>query len=125
RPVPARAPQGPRVSQSLAMRLPLSGRHSTSKTAGPVLPGPRGWSGPARGRSVYLQAPSEWRATSIQTCGLWPFSVGAGAPLIGAPLGRHILTGATVCGDPVSWFQRAGLLTAPTASVLGLQRYGK
>ena len=90
-----------------------------------MLPGPRGWSGPARGRSVYLQAPPEWRATSIQTCGLWPFSVGAGAPLIGAPLGKHILTGATVCGDPISWFQRAGLLTAPTASVLGLQGFGK
>ena len=125
RPVPARPPQGARVSQSRSMRVPLPRRHNASKPAGPVLPGPRGWSGPARGRSVYLQAPAEWRATSIQTCGLWPFSVGAGAPLIGAPLGKHILTGATVCGDPISWFQRAGLLTAPTASVLGLQGFGK
>jgi len=56
---------------------------------------------------------------------MWPFSVGAGAPLIGAPLGRHLLTGATVCGDPISWFQRAGLLTAPTAFVIGLQGFGK
>ena len=45
--------------------------------------------------------------------------------LIGAPLGKHLLTGATVCGDPISWFQRAGLLTAPTAFVMGLQGFGK
>ena len=56
---------------------------------------------------------------------MWPFSVGAGAPLIGAPLGKHLLTGATVCGDPISWFQRASLLTAPTAFVMGLQGFGK
>ena len=74
---------------------------------------------------MYLQPPAEWRATSVQACGLWPFSVGAGAPLIGAPLGKHLLTGATVCGDPISWFQRASLLTAPTAFVMGLQGFGK
>ena len=90
-----------------------------------MLPGPRGWPGPGAGRSVYLQTPAEWRATSVQACGLWPFSVGAGAPLIGAPLGKHLLTGATVCGDPISWFQRASLLTAPTAFVMGLQGFGK
>ena len=90
-----------------------------------LVPGPRGWHGPGRGRSIYLQPPAEWRATSVQACGMWPFAVGAGAPLIGAPLGRHLLTGATVCGDPISWFQRAGLLTAPTAFVIGLQGFGK
>ena len=74
---------------------------------------------------MYLQPPAEWRGTSVQACGLWPFSVGAGAPLIGAPLGKHLLTGATVCGDPISWFQRASLLTAPTAFVMGLQGFGK
>src|SRR5213075_3105932 len=50
--------------------------------------------GSARGRSVYVQAAPEWRATSVQACGMWPFSVGAGAPLIGAPLGKHLSTGA-------------------------------
>jgi hypothetical protein len=107
------------------MRPRLPHRRPASTTSGPLHPGPRGWSGPARGRSTYLQAPAEWRATTVQSCGLWPFSVGAGAPLIGAPLGRHVLTGATVCGDPISWFQRAGLLTAPTAFVMGLNGFGK
>ena len=108
------------------MRAPLTHRRRHhAKAAGPLHPGPRGWAGPGRGRSVYVQAPAEWRATSVQACGLWPFSVGAGAPLIGAPLGKHVLTGATVCGDPISWFQRAGLLTAPTAFVMGLNGFGK
>ena len=42
-----------------------------------------------------------------------------------APLGKHLLTGATVCGDPISWFQRAGLLTAPTAFVMGCRGSGR
>ena len=100
-------------------------RQAARAGQGPLLPGPRGWHGPGAGRSVYLQPPAEWRGTSVQACGLWPFSVGAGAPLIGAPLGKHLLTGATVCGDPISWFQRASLLTAPTAFVMGLQGFGK
>ena len=105
------------------MRLP---RHKQeARGEGPLLPGPRGWAGAGGGRSVYLQPPAEWRGTSVQACGMWPFSVGAGAPLIGAPLGKHLLTGATVCGDPISWFQRASLLTAPTAFVMGLQGFGK
>ena len=119
------APESPRISQSRAMRLSLRRQRAASTTSGPLHPGPRGWSGVARGRSTYLQAPAEWRATTVQSCGLWPFAVGGGAPLVGAPLGRHVLTGATVCGDPISWFQRAGLLTAPTAFVMGLNGFGK
>jgi hypothetical protein len=110
------------------MRRPRLHRDRAEKPlrpSGPAVPGPRGWAGRGRGRSVYLQTPTEWRGTSVQVCGLWPFSVGAGAPLIGAPLGKHLLTGATVCGDPISWFQHSNLLTAPTAVVMGLQGFGK
>ena len=125
RAVPARASEGPRADPASAMSPAPAPSTTPASPPGPLLPGPRGWPGRARGRSVYLQPPAEWRATSVQACGLWPFSVGAGAPLIGAPLGKHLLTGATVCGDPISWFQRAGLLTAPTAFVMGLQGFGK
>ena len=85
----------------------------------------RGWRGRGGGHSTYLQPPPEWRGTTVQVCGLWPYGVGAGAPLIGAPLGKHLLSGATVCGDPISWFQHAGLLTAPTAFVLAREGFGK
>ena len=119
------APEGPRADPPGAMSLSRRRQRPEGRRQGPLLPGPRGWHGAAAGRSVYLQTPAEWRGTSVQACGLWPFSVGAGAPLIGAPLGKHLLTGATVCGDPISWFQRASLLTAPTAFVMGLQGFGK
>ena len=85
----------------------------------------RGWPGPGGGRCSYLQPPREWRGTTAQVCGLWPYSVGAGAPLIGAPLGRHLFSGATVCGDPISWFQHAGFIPAPTSFVLAREGFGK
>ena len=70
-------------------------------------PGPRGWTGRGRGESVRVDAPDEWRGTTVQVCGLWPWVAGTGTPMVGVPLGRHVHTGATVCCDPISWFQRA------------------
>ncbi|GMA37818.1 ATP/GTP-binding protein [Demequina litorisediminis] len=58
-------------------------------------------------------------------CGLWPFVVGAGAPMVGVPIGRHLGTGATVCCDPVSWFNRARLISNPSIFVMGLPGRGK
>jgi len=91
----------------------------------PLRPSGRGWIGRGRGTSFYVQAPAEYRGTTVQVCGLWPFSVGTGAPLVGVPLGRHLHTGATVCADPISWFQRAGLISNPSLFVLGLPGLGK
>jgi hypothetical protein len=56
---------------------------------------------------------------------MWPFAVGTGTPMIGVPLGRHIHTGATLCCDPISWFQRAKLISNPSAFVLGKPGLGK
>ena len=101
-------------------------RRAEAADRGRGIPAPeRGWRGRGGGRSTYLQPPPEWRGTTVQVCGLWPYAVGAGAPMIGAPLGKHLLSGATVCGDPISWFQHAGLLTAPTAMVLAREGFGK
>ncbi|MCD2444373.1 ATP/GTP-binding protein [Agromyces sp. SYSU K20354] len=72
-----------------------------------------------------MQTPREWRGTTVQVCGLWPFAVGAGTPMVGVPLGRHIQTGATLCCDPISWFQRAKLISNPSAFVLGKPGLGK
>ncbi|NCD18151.1 MAG: ATP/GTP-binding protein, partial [Actinobacteria bacterium] len=88
-------------------------------------PTARGWLGPGRGLSSYVQAPDEWRGTTVQVCGLWPFAVGSGTPMVGVPLGRHIYTGATLCCDPISWFQRAKLISNPSAFVLGKPGLGK
>jgi len=88
-------------------------------------PGPRGLRGPGRGRVSYVEAPPEWRGTTVQVCGLFPFAVGGGSPTIGVPLGRNLLTGATVCCDPLSWFQRARLILNPSMFLLGLPALGK
>ncbi len=88
-------------------------------------PGPRGLRGPGRGRVSYVEAPPEWRGTTVQVCGLFPFAVGGGSPTIGVPLGRNLLTGATVCCDPLAWFQRAKLILNPSMFLLGLPALGK
>jgi hypothetical protein len=72
-----------------------------------------------------MEVPAMWRGTSVQVCGLWPFAAGAGSPTVGAPLGQNLLTGATVCGDPVSWFRQAGLIANPSMFVLGRPGTGK
>jgi len=88
-------------------------------------PGPRGWPGRGGGASLYVQAPDEWRATTNQACGLWPFAAGTGSPMIGVPLGRNLLSGATLCADPISWFARANLISNPSAFLLSKPGLGK
>ena len=87
--------------------------------------GARGWRGPGRGSTPYLQAPGEWRATTNQVCGLWPFAAGTGTPMVGVPMGRNLISGATLCCDPISWFQRAKLINNPSVFFLSLPAKGK
>ena len=72
-----------------------------------------------------MEAPAMWRGTSVQVCGLWPFSAGSGSPAVGAPLGQNLITGVTVCGDPISWFGRAHLISNPSIWVEGKPGFGK
>ncbi|MFI5927767.1 ATP/GTP-binding protein [Micromonospora sp. NPDC051543] len=85
----------------------------------------RGWAGRGGGRVGYLDSPTMWRATTVQACGLWPFSAGSGAPMSGVPIGQHLFTGATVCGDPLSWFTRARYISNPSLFMLGMPGLGK
>lgn len=84
----------------------------------------RGYRGLGGGRAAVVPGMPEWRATTVQVGGLWPFSVGASAPTVGTPVGAHYITGAPVHFDPMSWFLR-GFITAPIAFVLGLNGFGK
>ncbi|MEU4824134.1 ATP-binding protein [Actinomadura citrea] len=88
-------------------------------------PGFRGFSRRGGGRASYVEMPSEWRGTTVQVCGLWPFGAGSGTPMVGVPLGRELTTGAALCCDPISWFQRASLIHNPSALVLGKPGLGK
>ncbi|MGP4027396.1 ATP/GTP-binding protein [Actinomadura sp. 3N407] len=88
-------------------------------------PGYRGFSRRGGGRASYVEMPPEWRGTTVQVCGLWPFGAGSGTPMVGVPLGRDLTTGAALCCDPISWFQRANLIHNPSVLVLGKPGLGK
>ncbi|MCD0486297.1 ATP/GTP-binding protein [Streptacidiphilus sp. ASG 303] len=77
------------------------------------------------GRLAYLDRPAEYRGTTRQVCGLWPYVTGAGAPLVGVPLGRHLVTGSTVCCDPIAWFERSRLIANPSMFTLAKPGLGK
>ncbi|WP_330185944.1 ATP-binding protein (plasmid) [Nocardia sp. NBC_01503] len=83
-----------------------------------------GYTGPGGGRGVAAR-PVEYRGTTAQVAGLWPWAVGAGAPVLGTPLGWHLDTGEPVCFDPMNWFKRGTFITAPSLFVLGLNGFGK
>ena len=100
-------------------------KKAVKKPPAPPRPTGRGWDRPAGGRAgVVIPAP-EWRGTTVQVCGLWPFITGVGAPMVGVPLGHHLFTGATVCSDPISWFAHAGLIPNPSMMVTGRPGLGK
>ncbi|MGF6885943.1 hypothetical protein ABIA39_007544 [Nocardia sp. GAS34] len=84
----------------------------------------RGYAGAGGGRSGVVPSTPEWRGTTAQVAGLWPFAVGATAPTVGVPVGSHYVTGAPVHFDPMSWFLR-GYITAPSAFILALNGFGK
>lgn len=91
----------------------------------PLRPASRGWSGPGGGADTYIHSPAEFRGTTVQVCGLWPWIAGSGTPMVGVPFGRHIVSGATLCCDPISWFQRAKLIANPSVFFLGKPGLGK
>ena len=66
----------------------------------PRRPTRHGFAGPGGGKVSWVEAPTEYRGTSVQVCGLWPYGTGSATPTIGAPLGRHRYTSATVCFEP-------------------------
>jgi hypothetical protein len=87
--------------------------------------GLRGFPGPGGGRAALVDPLPEWRGTSVQVCGLWPFAAGSGTPMIGVPVGRVLDTGSTLCMDPISWFERANLIHNPSMMILGKPGLGK
>ncbi|CAM5461216.1 ATPase [Streptomyces pilosus] len=103
---------------------PARGDGAPARPREPYVP-PRGWHGAGGGRVGYLDPPTMWRATTVQACGMWPFAAGSGSPMTGVPLGQHLFTGATVCGDPLNWFTRARYISNPSLFMLGMPGLGK
>ncbi|WP_307962253.1 hypothetical protein [Salinispora arenicola] len=90
---------------------------------GPIPPA-WGWRRPGSGRAVHVTAGTEYQATTVQAAGLYPFTAGSGAPLLGVPIGRHQLWGEVVLLDPFEWLN-AGLITNTGVFVLGQPGAGK
>lgn len=104
-------------------KWPSSG--TKAEAVRPLRPGPRGWLGRGRGETVHIEAAEEYRGTTVQVCGLSPWVVGTGTPMVGVPFGRHMFSQATLCCDPISWYQRANLIGNPSVFFFGRPGLGK
>lgn len=83
-----------------------------------------GITGSTHGTARVISGPPEFQTTSNLGCGFNPNAVGAPAPIIGTPIGRHVTTGADVACDAFAWFME-GIIANPSAFVLGLPGLGK
>lgn len=84
----------------------------------------RGFAGPGGGRMSTVIPPVEYRGTTVQVAGMFPWIVGANAPILGTPLGHHLGTGAPVCFDPLAAW-KAKAVTAPSCFIVALNGFGK
>jgi hypothetical protein len=85
----------------------------------------RGRKQPGGGYDNFIEPAPEWRASTFQACGLYPFAVGGPSPVAGVPLGFNMLTGETVCCDVISWYADEKILAQPSSATLGLPALGK
>lgn len=101
-------------------------QRSSKRRSQPVQPGPgpMGWARPGGGKTLKVPQTPEFRAPTVQVCGLYPFGVGSSLALIGTPLGPHLEGRGMVCGDPVSYFAE-GLINNPSAFCLARPGTGK
>jgi hypothetical protein len=104
--------------------------HAKSTTTTKPLPSgksiapPWGWRIPGAGRISHLAPGMEYQGTTVQLCGLFPYVAGSGSPMLGVPIGRHMLWGEVLCLDPLEWL-RHGLITNPGMFMLGQPGVGK
>lgn len=84
----------------------------------------RGYVRPGGGTAAVIRAPKEWRGSTRQVCGMWPFAAGSGAPLMGVPIGPDLVTGNTVALDMISAFT-AKYIQNPSTAIFSLPGMGK
>lgn len=65
-----------------------------------------------------------WQTATSLAAGWTPNVVGAPAPMIGGPIGRHVVTGVDIGFDALSWFEE-DIIANPSCFVLGLPGLGK
>lgn len=90
-----------------------------------ILPGDRGFKGKGGGAWNYIKDPSWFRAPSNDLAGFTPWVRGGGTSRYGIPLGPIKDSVGILQCDPKSWFERAKLISSPSAYVAGLNGLGK
>lgn len=84
----------------------------------------RGYAAPGGGYARAVGEARRYQTATSLNAGFQPNVVGAPAPMIGAPLGRHVVTGVDVGFDALSWFAE-GIISNPSAFVMSLPGLGK
>ncbi|WP_431031077.1 hypothetical protein [Plantibacter sp. RU18] len=85
---------------------------------------PRGYAGPGGGKWGLMPQLATWISSSVQVCGLYPWTIGSARPAVGVPLGADLTNWSLVYGDPVTWFM-VGFIANPSAMIFGLPGLGK
>lgn len=83
-----------------------------------------GYSSFGSGRARATGVVRRYQTATSLGAGWQPNVVGAPAPMIGVPLGRHVVTGTDIGFDALSWFQ-AGIISNPSVFVMSLPGLGK
>ena len=107
------------------LRRDYVSNHQSKQWRNPLKETSRGLKGLFGGMDALVGSMPEARATTVQLAGLNPWAIGAGAPLVGTPIGIHLTAGTSVHFDATSWMARGGFITAPVVLVLGLNGFGK
>lgn len=84
----------------------------------------RGYAGINGGRWGLMPQLATWVSSSVQVCGLYPFTIGSARPACGVPLGADLTNWSLVYGDPVTWLM-VGFIANPSAMIFGLPGLGK
>lgn len=119
-----------RLQREQLKRRQVLGTTDTADSAGEnwrgsAKQGPRGYNVADGGPDNLVGSMVEARGTTDTVKGLYPWIVGAGSPMIGTPVGTHLITGEPVHLDLTDWMRRGGLITSPIALVLALNGFGK
>lgn len=85
----------------------------------------RGFRCAGGGRFGYMQDPVWHRGPSSDIAGFTPWVRGGGTSRFGVPIGLIKDGGGVLQCDPISWFERARLISSPSAYILGLNGLGK
>ncbi|MEV6527122.1 SCO6880 family protein [Longispora sp. NPDC051575] len=101
-----------------------AGRGERRREPREIVPPRRGWARPFAGRAPKCPPIPEFRGSTGQVQGLYPWLYGQSVPPVGAYLGVDTQSGGSFSCHPIEWLQR-GMITNPNMIVTGVPGTGK